>query len=547
MKKYTVGIDFGTLSGRAVLMDAYSGEVMASAVCEYPHGVIDCSLPSGRRLPKRTALQDAEDYVEVLTRIVRQVLSEASVCSHDIVGIGIDSTGCTMLPVDNDIRPLMFNEKYRDEPHAYVKLWKHNSATNEGEDINRLAAERDEPWLDNYGGRTSAEWMFAKILQIVREAPEVYEATHMFLNIADWLLYLLTDKITNGACFASYKELWCEDGGFPSKDFFRELCPEMENVIGTKVCDNIIPVSSVAGYLNREWAERLGLPEGIAVASPVLDAHASMPALGLCDDGTLMMILGTSAVYLVHSKEKKNISGIVGCVKDGVINGLYTYESSQACCGDHLDWFVKNSLPESYAQAARAEGVGIHKYLREKAKKLSVGESGLICLDWHNGNRSVLSDLELTGALFGLTLQTRPEDIYRAYIEGAVFGAKTIIDNFEAGGIQINKMVASGGIAEKDEFFMQILCDVLDREITVSNVKMSASVGSAIYATVASGLYADIDEAARRLGWAEGKTYRPIAENTRAYKKLYAEYKKLHDYYGRGGSNLLRELKHICE
>ena len=545
MKKYAVGIDFGTLSGRAVIMDAHSGQVLSSAVCQYRHGVMDKNLPSGKPLPKRTALQDAGDYVEVLSTVVRQALSEARVSPEDVIGVGIDFTACTMLPVDRELRPLMFDEKYKDEPHAYVKLWKHNSAAGENEDINRTAKARGESWLDRYSGKASAEWMFAKLLQTKRNAPEVYRDAYMFMEAADWLTYLLTGEVAISASFAGFKAFWDEDEGFPSKEFFRELDPELENVIGTKICDNISKPSRAVGYVNKAGSELLGLPVGTPVATPVIDAPASMPALGLCEDGTLMMILGTSAVYLVNSREGKNISGINGCVKNGVIEGLYTYEAAQATCGDHLDWFVKNCVPEAYAQGARAEGVSIHKYLRDKASKLRVGESGLLCLDWQNGNRSPLKDLDLTGALFGLTLQTSPEEIYRAFIEGTVFGAKIIIDNFESGGVKINKIVASGGIAEKDEMFMQIMADVLDRDITVSEVKTSAAVGSAIYATVAAGIYENITEAAKRLGSCEGKTYHPIAENSVAYGKLYAEYLKLYEFYGRGGSDLLKKLKQI--
>ncbi|MBQ8850488.1 MAG: ribulokinase [Clostridia bacterium] len=545
MKKYTVGIDFGTLSGRAVLMDVESGEIAATSVCEYKHGVIDRELPSGKRLPPRTALQDASDYTEVLSTTLRAVMAEVKADPCQVVGIGIDFTGCTMLPVDENMRPLMFDEKYKDEPHAYVKLWKHNSATKEGDDINSLAAERGEKWLYAHGGKTSAEWMFAKILQIQREAPEIYERTHLFLNSADWVTYLLTGEITHSVNIAEAKELWSEEDGFPSREFFEKLCPEMKDIIGTKIPDNMVYVSSAAGYISEEGARLTGLPVGIPMATPVLDAHASMPALGLTEDGTLMMILGTSAVHLVHCKEKRNIGGIFGYVTEGVMNGLYTYEACQACCGDHLDWYIRNALPASYTEAAKAEGIGIHKYLREKAKKLRVGENGLIYLDWQNGNRSILTDLDLTGALFGLTLQTRPEEIYRAMIEGTVFGAKVILDNFEANGIRINKIVASGGIAEKDDMFMQICADVFGREIVVSDVKLSASKGSAIYAAVAAGIYKDVIEASDALGVRSGRLYEPIPENTEAYGRLYAEYLKLHDYFGRGGNDVLKRLKNI--
>ena len=546
MKKYTVGIDYGTLSGRAVLMDAQSGEIVASSVCEYAHAVMDRELPTGRRLPSNTALQHAEDYVDVLRTTIKAVMEESFVSPENVVGVCVDFTGCTMLPVDEDMRPLMFYDEYKDDPHAYVKLWKHNSAQKESDDINRLAKEREEKWFPIYGSKTSPEWMFAKVLQTYREAPQIYEKADKFLNSADWITFLLTGEVTNSASFAGYKELWNAESGFPSPEFFEALEPGMKNVVGTKISDNIITLDRVAGYVTREAAALTGLREGTPVAPPVLDAHASMPALGITDEGTLMMILGTSAVHLVHGKEKTDVAGICGYVKDGVMPGFYTYEASQACCGDHLDWFVHNCVPESYTEDARAKGMNIHKYLREKAKALKVGESGLLCLDWQNGNRSILTDSSLTGALFGMTLRTRPEEIYRAMIEGTVFGARKIIENFEAHGIRIEKIVASGGIAEKDEMFVQICADVLNREIIASDVKMSASKGSAIYATVAAGLYENVVEASNALGVRSGKKYTPIDGNVAAYDKLYAEYDKLHDYFGRGGNDVLKDLKKLC-
>lgn len=546
MKKYTIGIDFGTLSGRAVLMDTDSGEILSSSVREYAHGVMDRELPTGIKLPSNTALQHAEDYIDVLRTTVRAVMEEAGVSPEKVVGIGVDFTGCTLLPVDGDMRPLMFYDEYKNEPHAYVKLWKHTSAQRESDDINRLAAKRGEEWFPIYGGKTSPEWMFAKVLQIYREAPEIYEKTDKFLNSADWITYILTGEVTNSAPFAGYKELWNAEKGFPSPEFFEALEPSFKNIIGTKICDRIVTLNEVAGYVSKEASALTGLCAGTPVAAPILDAHASIPALALTEEGNMMMILGTSAVHLIHSKEKINVAGICGYVKDGVIPGLYTYEASQACCGDHLDWFVHNCVPESYTKEAKAEGISIHKYLREKAKRLAVGESGLLCLDWHNGNRSILTDSSLTGALFGMTLRTRPEEIYRAFIEGSIFGARKIFENFEAHGIRARKVVATGGIAEKDEMFMQICADVLGREITVSNVKMSAAKGSAICATVAAGLYGGVAEASEALGVREGKVYTPIPENVEAYNKLYAEYDKLHDYFGRGENDLLKNLKKIC-
>lgn len=288
-----------------------------------------------------------------------------------------------------------------------------------------------------------------------------------------------------------------------------------------------------AGYINESGAALTGLNIGTPVSLPMIDAHAAMPALNITDDGDLMLIVGTSSCHILNSKEVKSVEGICGYVKDGVVPGLYTYEAGQAGVGDIFDWFVKNCVPAGYAEEAREKGISIHKLLREKASKLSVGESGLLALDWWNGNRSVLVNSNLTGMILGMTLGTKPEEIYRALIEATAFGLKVIVEQYENSGISINSICAAGGIAQKDEMMMQIYADVLDREIRIAGSTQAGALGSAIYASVAAGAYADLKAAAEKLSKPDAKTYAPIAENAMAYKRLYGEYKTLHDYFGK--------------
>ncbi len=545
MSKYTIGIDFGSLSGRAVLMNTENGELLASAVYEYPHAVMAEELPCGKKLPLNTALQHPRDYLEVLGNTVPAVLAQARVSAKDVAALGFDFTACTMLPVDEEGVPLCFYEEYRSEPHAYVKLWKHNSAQKEADDLNRVAREIGEPWLDIYGGKTSSEWMFPKIMQTLREAPHIYEKAARFLEAADWLVWMLTGNNICSTPFAGYKALWNDEAGYPSKEFFARLDSRMKEIIGTKISENMVSIDTVSGLLTKDGAKLTGLMEGTPLSVPVLDAHASMPALGITDEGVLMLILGTSACHIVNSKKKMNIAGLCGHVHNSVIPEMYTYEAGQACCGDHFDWFVKNCVPASYFQKAEEEGVGIHKFLREKAKKLKVGESGLLALDWFNGNRSVLSNSGLTGMLLGMTLRTKPEEIYRALIEATAYGTRIILDTFEQSGIRIDRIVASGGIAEKDEMLVQIYSDVINRPITVSDAKMSAARGSAIYATVAAGAYTDIREASKHLALTIGKSYMPIPENVKIYDRLFAEYKRLYEYFGKGENDVMKRLKDI--
>ena len=533
MKKYVIGIDFGTLSGRCVLVDVNTGEEVAESVLNYAHAVMDEILPNGEKLPSSFALQHPEDYLDVLRTTVPDVLSKAGISAEDVMGLGIDFTACTVLPMDEKGAPLCMKDGFKDNKHSYVKLWKHHAAQPEADEINELAAKRGEPWLPIYGGKVSCEWALPKILETLRKAPEVYDNTYRFIEAADWLSLMLTGEETHSAPFAGYKGLWNAETGYPSNDFMTALDPRLDGIVGTKLSEKVLGMDKKAGYINESGAALTGLNIGTPVSPPMIDAHAAMPALNITDDGDLMLIVGTSSCHILNSKEVKSVEGICGYVKDGVVPGLYTYEAGQAGVGDIFDWFVKNCVPAGYVEEAREKGISIHKLLREKASKLSVGESGLLALDWWNGNRSVLVNSNLTGMILGMTLGTKPEEIYRALIEATAFGLKVIVEQYENSGISINSICAAGGIAQKDEMMMQIYADVLDREIRIAGSTQAGALGSAIYASVAAGAYADLKAAAEKLSKPDAKTYAPIAENAMAYKRLYGEYKTLHDYFGK--------------
>ena len=533
MPKYVIGIDYGTLSGRCVLVDVNSGEEIAESVLNYAHAVMDETLPNGEKLPSSFALQHPEDYLDVLRTTVPDVLSKAGISAEDVIGLGIDFTACTVLPMDEKGTPLCMKDEFKDNKHSYVKLWKHHAAQPEADEINELAAKRGEPWLPIYGGKVSCEWALPKILETLRKAPEVYDNTYRFIEAADWLSLMLTGEETHSAPFAGYKGLWNAETGYPSNDFMTALDPRLDGIVGTKLSEKVLGMDKKAGYINESGAALTGLNIGTPVSLPMIDAHAAMPALNITDDGDLMLIVGTSSCHILNSKEVKSVEGICGYVKDGVVPGLYTYEAGQAGVGDIFDWFVKNCVPAGYAEEAREKGISIHKLLREKASKLSVGESGLLALDWWNGNRSVLVNSNLTGMILGMTLGTKPEEIYRALIEATAFGLKVIVEQYENSGISINSICAAGGIAQKDEMMMQIYADVLDREIRIAGSTQAGALGSAIYASVAAGAYADLKAAAEKLSKPDAKTYAPIAENAMAYKRLYGEYKTLHDYFGK--------------
>lgn len=525
--KYTIGIDFGTLSARAVVADPNSGAIVGECTFEYPHGVMDSSIPCGAPLPPAFALQHPDDYLLALKQSISGALASAGLTPDSVCALGIDFTSCTVVAHKADGTPMC--RLFPDDPHAYVKLWKHHGAQREADDLYAAAVSRNEPWLQGCGCQVSSEWLFPKVLETYRRSPELYAATDRFSEGGDWLSLMLTGKESHSAPFAGNKAFYTAQNGYPSPDFFESVERGFGDVVGTKVCPDTVPVASAVGLLDACGAQLSGLPVGTVLCAPQLDAHVSLLSLGITAPGTLMLILGTSGCYVLHHDEQLPISGICASVKDGVIPGLCTYEAGIVSCGDHLDWFVKNCVPEGYTAKARALGVSVHKYLRDKAKKLSVGQSGLVALNWFNGNRCPLSDSDLSGLVVGMTLTTRPEEIYRALIEGVVFQTAIIIDGYKKGGISVNDMIASGGIAQKDDMLMQMLADVTATPIRVANDSQTAALGAAIYAATAAGLYPSVTAAASAMSIGADTVYTPDPERKKQYDKLFAVYKQLHD------------------
>ena len=547
--KFTIGVDFGTLSGRAVLVDAATGREIASASYEYPHAVMDASLPDGTKLGFDWALQHPQDYLDVLAHTIPAVLKESSVSPDDVIGVGTDFTACTVLPVKADGTPLCFPPEFRAVPHAYVKLWKHHAAQDKANALNETAARMGEEWLARYGGKISSEWAFPKLWQIAEEAPQVYDAMDHFVEAADWIIWQLTGVQTRNSCTAGYKAIWHKQKGYPSEAFFKALHPRMENVIAEKFSGPVAPLGERAGVISEAAAKLTGLRPGTAVAVGNVDAHVTVPAVKIDGPGKMLAIMGTSTCHILLGTEEKSVPGICGVVEDGVYPGFFGYEAGQSCVGDHFAWFIDNCLPASYYEDAKAKGVNIHRYLREKAEKQLPGESGLLALDWWNGNRSVLVDVDLTGMLLGMTLQTRPEEIYRALIEATAYGTRMIVENYRKHGVPVEEFYASGGISQKDPMTMQIYADVLKMPIKIAGSLQGPALGSAIFGAVAAGSatggYDDIFTAARAMGQLRDDVYMPNSANSAVYDRLYAEYELLHDYFGRGENDVMKRLKEI--
>ena len=552
MSRYSVGVDFGTESGRAVLVDVADGRQVATAVSSYRHGVINERLP----LPDREvalgvdwALQDPEDYLRVFAEAIPAVLRDAAVDPADVVGVGIDFTACTMLPVAADGTPLCLLPEWRANPHAWVKLWKHHAAQPEADRINEVARATGQPWLDRYGGRISSEWFFSKALQILDEAPAVYAAADRLIEAADWVVWRLTGAETRNACTAGYKAMWSKRDGFPDASYFAALDARMAGVIDQKMSRDIRFMGERAGGLSGEAAAWTGLLPGTPVAVANVDAHVATPASTVVEAGRMVMIMGTSTCHIVLAPDEREVPGMCGYVEDGVIPGLFGYEAGQSCVGDHFSWFVEHAVPARYETEARDRGLDIHALLQEKAGRLRAGESGLLALDWWNGNRSVLVDAELGGLLIGASLATVPEAIYRALIEATAYGTRVIIETFEAHGVPVHEIVACGGLADKSPLIMQIYADVTCRPIRLSASDQTPALGSAMFGAVAAGAAAGghdtIQAAARAMARLKDLVYEPDPASVAVYDQLYREYVRLHDYFGRGENDVMKTLRRL--
>jgi len=545
--RYVVGVDFGTLSGRAVVVRVADGGEVGSAVHQYRHGVLDQRLDvdgvAGPALPPDWALQVPHDYVEVLQHAIPAALTASGVDPADVIGIGTDFTACTVLPTLDDGTPLCEVPELAGRPHTYVKLWKHHAAQPHADRINALAVQRGEPWLGRYGGKISSEWEFAKGLQLLEEDAEVYGRTEHWVEAADWIVWQLTGVYVRNACTAGYKAIY-QDGGYPSEDCLAALNPDFARFVADKIERPIAQLGERVGSLTTAAASWTGLPAGIAVCAGNVDAHVSAAAANAVDPGQMVAIMGTSTCHIMSSDALAEVPGMCGVVEGGIVPGLFGYEAGQSGVGDIFAWYVDNQLPAAHLEAARSAGVGAHEHLADLAADLPVGAHGLVALDWHSGNRSVLVDHDLSGVVVGLTLATKPEDVYLALLESTAFGTRKIIESFEASGVAVEEFIVGGGLLG-NSFLMQLYADVIRRPIGIIASDQAPALGSAIHAAVAAGAYADIRVAAKAMGRLERGVYTPDARRAAVYDRLYAEYSMLHDYFGRGGNDVMHRLRGI--
>jgi L-ribulokinase len=537
-----VGVDFGTLSGRALVVRVGDGAELGTAVHEYKHGVMDATLAAtGEALPPDWALQDPEDYRDVLRHAVPEAVARAGIDPALVVGISTDFTACTVLPATADGTPLCQVPGLAGRPHAYPKLWKHHAAQPQADRINALAAERGEPWLARYGGKISSEWQFAKALQLLDEDPDMYRQADRWIEAADWIIWQLAGVETRNSCTAGYKGIW-QDGRYPSREFLAGLDPRFAGFARDKLEHPVLPLGARAGSLTAEAAGWTGLPEGIAVAVGNVDAHVTAPAADAIAPGQMVAIMGTSTCHVMNYARLAEIPGMCGVVDGGIVAGLCGYEAGQSGVGDLFAWVVDHATPQSYEQEAARRGISLHDLLSEEAAAQPAGAHGLVALDWLNGNRSVLTDHHLSGAIVGLTLATRAPDIYRALVESTAFGTRVIIDSFAEAGLPVTELVIAGGLM-KNGFVLQVYSDVTRRPLSLISSEQGSALGSAIHAAVAAGCYPDVPKAAAAMGGRLEAVYLPDPASADVYDHLYAEYLLLHDYFGRGGNDVMHRLR----
>jgi L-ribulokinase len=552
VKRYSLGLDFGTESVRALLVDVDCGEPAGEKVYEYPHGVLDETLPHNASiaLGDDWFLQDPRDWIEGLRRIVPAVREQSGARPEEVIGIGLDFTSCTLLPTDRDGTPLCTKGEFRDDPQAWAKLWKHHGAVREALRIQQVAEERGEKFMDYFAHAISSEWLMPKVLETRHRSPRVYERTWTFVEACDWIPWQLTGRLARNACCAGFKAQYIEElGGYPTEDFLNAVDEGWGGFFETKMPGRVIPAGEPVGGITEHWAGELGLAPGTPVSAGMIDAHMGVPGVGITEPGRMALVLGTSFCHMMLGEDLKMGEGPLGVVKDGILSGLYAYESGQSAGGDIYAWFVDRCVPGSYQEEADRRGIDIHQVLTERAEKLSPGQSGLVALDWWNGNRSVLMDADLSGLLVGATLNTKPEEIYRALIEATAFGTRRILQAYDEDGIEVSELIACGGLPDKNPMVVQIFADVCNMPLKIAGTSRACAMGAAICGATAAGKKnggcGSVPEAAEHMASPPKSTCAPRPEAAAIYDRLYAEYCRLHHVFGRENRLMhrLREIK----
>ena len=518
-KQLSLGLDFGTESVRALLIDL-NGAERGVAVSKFPHGQITDTLPgTNEKLPADFALQHPLDWIDSAAAATRDALKAAGASAEDVVGIGVDFTSCTMLPALADGRALSTDGEWAREKFAWPKLWKHHGAKDQTDRINAFARERNEPWLERYGGIIGLEWFFPKMLETLECAPAVYDAAEVWLEAGDWFVWQLVggaaDQLPRSTCQAGYKGMWSREDGFPSPEFFKALHPKLENVVAEKMPGRFLAPGEQAGGLCAAMADKLGLKEGAPVSAAIIDAHSGVPGVGAAEPDTLVMVMGTSSCHMLNSPANQLVPGVAGVVQDGIVPGYYGYETGQAAVGDAFEW-VRRLLGGDFAK------------LSDDAAKIAPGADGVRCLDWFNGCRTPLMDGALTGAFTGLSMNHGPAHVFRSVLEASACGLRWIVETLREGGVPVRKFVATGGLPHHSPLFLQICADVLNEPIIVPETEQGPAVGAAILGALAAGAFPDANTAISAMApTGDARVAKPNPDAAKTYDHVYNDYRQL--------------------
>lgn len=522
----SLGLDFGTESVRAILIDT-AGTQLGIGTHAYRYGQIVDNLPNSvKKLPSHYALQSPDDWIESAVLATREAIASSGIDVRRVVGIGVDFTSCTMLPVLADGTPLCNLQRFSQNPLAWPKLWKHHGAITQTERMNRLAHEREEPFIDRYGGIIGLEWFFPKMLETIELAPEVAEATEVWIEAGDWFVWQLVggpaSSLPRSTCQAGYKALWAADSGYASQEFLAAVDQRLQDAASHKMPGHMLSPGELAGVLQPSMADRLGLPAGIAVSAAIIDAHAAVPGVGAADPGALVMVLGTSSCHMLNSQEYRPVPGIAGVVDGGILPGMFGYETGQAAVGDAFSWLMKLLGQSSFEQ------------ITAEAQLLQPGGHGVVCLDWMNGCRTPLMNGALHGAFVGLTLGTSPAELYRALLEGSAFGLRWIVEVLRDGGVPISRFIATGGLPHHNPALIQIYADVLTCPIEVHPSQHACAVGAAVLGMIAAGKaksgFDSVDQAASAMASCPALSRKIVTPNLQygpTYDALYKRYREL--------------------
>lgn len=547
--QYVIGVDYGTQSARAVVVETATGRTVGEKVCVYAHGVLNSALPDGTKLPGPDwALEVPADYQAALLDIVPGAVKAAGVSPAQIGALSIAATACTLMPVTRDLTPLCALERFQSRPHAYAKLWKHHRAQRYADRMTEAAKEMGLTLLDDFGGRISSEWAIPKVLEVFEQDREVYDAADRFMQFSDWLTALLTGNADaqNGS-IATYKAMWSKRAGDPPDEYLRAVCEEAPRIVHEKLRGQKYMAGEAAGVLTKEAASALQLCPGIPVGMAHTDAHAAALGVGAADEGDYVFIMGTSSCGHLLAREKVPVPGVTGARPDGLIEGFTCYSAGQASVGDMLEWFVKKAVPADYTQMAQESQKNIFQFLEQKAAVKRPGECGMVALDWWAGNRSTLVNADLSGLIMGLRMDSQPEDIYRALLDSIAFGHREILDNFSSHALTARRVVLCGGIANKNRLLLHIMADVLNRPVEVSKEPQATALGAAMCAaaalTAAHGGYDSLQDAVRHMKGAQNEIIAPDPENAARYNVLYALYDRLYRFFGREEPELMKSLR----